>query len=58
MAPVKIGDGAYIGSGSVITQDVPADSLALGRARQSIKEGWALRLRALKAIGKKKPAAE
>jgi bifunctional UDP-N-acetylglucosamine pyrophosphorylase/glucosamine-1-phosphate N-acetyltransferase len=58
VAPVKIGDGAYIGSGSVITQDVPADALALGRARQSIKEGWARRLRALKAIGKKKPAAE
>jgi bifunctional UDP-N-acetylglucosamine pyrophosphorylase/glucosamine-1-phosphate N-acetyltransferase len=58
VAPVKIGDGAYIGSGSVITQDVPADALALGRGRQSIKEGWARRLRALKAIGKKKPAAE
>ena len=58
VAPVKIGDGAYIGSGSVITQDVPADALALGRARQSIKEGWARRLRGLKAIGKKKPAAE
>lgn len=58
VAPVKIGDGAYIGSGSVITQDVPADALALGRARQSIKEGWALRLRSLKGMGKKKPAAE
>jgi len=58
VAPVKIGDGAYIGSGSVITQDVPADALALGRARQSVKEGWAVRLRALKALGKKKPAAE
>jgi len=58
VAPVKIGDGAYIGSGSVITQDVPADALALGRARQSVKEGWAVRLRALKGIGKKKPAAE
>ena len=58
VAPVKIGDGAYIGSGSVITQDVPSDALALGRARQSVKEGWAVRLRALKALGKKKPAAE
>jgi len=58
VAPVKIGDGAYIGSGSVITQDVPEDALALGRARQSVKEGWAGRLRALKALGKKKPAAE
>jgi bifunctional UDP-N-acetylglucosamine pyrophosphorylase / glucosamine-1-phosphate N-acetyltransferase len=53
VAPVKIGDGAYIGSGSVITGDVPADALALGRARQVVKEGWASRLRAMKATGKK-----
>jgi bifunctional UDP-N-acetylglucosamine pyrophosphorylase/glucosamine-1-phosphate N-acetyltransferase len=53
VAPVSIGDGAYIGSGSVITDDVPADSLALGRIRQVIKEGWASRLRSLKAAGKK-----
>jgi bifunctional UDP-N-acetylglucosamine pyrophosphorylase/glucosamine-1-phosphate N-acetyltransferase len=53
VAPVKIGDGAYIGSGSVITKDVPANSLALGRAPQVVKEGWAERLRALKAAGKK-----
>lgn len=55
VAPVRIGDGAYIGSGSVITGDVPADSLAIGRSRQTIKEGWASRLRALKAAGMKKP---
>jgi bifunctional N-acetylglucosamine-1-phosphate-uridyltransferase/glucosamine-1-phosphate-acetyltransferase GlmU-like protein len=36
-----------------ITQDVPADSLALGRSRQVVKEGWATRLRGLKALGKK-----
>ncbi len=54
VAPVKIGEGAYIGSGSVITQDVPADALALGRGRQTIKEGWATRLRGLKSLGKKK----
>lgn len=53
VAPVKIGDGAYTGSGSVITKDVPAGSLALGRAQQVVKEGWAERLRALKAVGKK-----
>jgi bifunctional UDP-N-acetylglucosamine pyrophosphorylase/glucosamine-1-phosphate N-acetyltransferase len=53
VAPVKIGDGAYVGSGSVITADVPADSLALGRGRQTIKEGWAARLRALKSLAKK-----
>ncbi len=40
MAPVKIGDGAYVGSGSVITDDVPADALALGRGRQVNKAGW------------------
>ena len=54
VAPVSIGDGAYVGSGSVITGNVPADALALGRARQVIKEGWATRLRALKSIGKRK----
>jgi bifunctional UDP-N-acetylglucosamine pyrophosphorylase/glucosamine-1-phosphate N-acetyltransferase len=54
VAPVTIGDGAYIGSGSVITENVPPDSLALGRVRQVVKEGWASRLRNLKAAGKKK----
>lgn len=53
VAPVAIGEGAYIGSGSVITENVPADSLALGRVRQVVKEGWASRLRSLKAAGKK-----
>jgi bifunctional UDP-N-acetylglucosamine pyrophosphorylase/glucosamine-1-phosphate N-acetyltransferase len=41
VAPVKIGDGAYIGAGSVITQDVAPDALALGRARPIEKPGWA-----------------
>jgi bifunctional UDP-N-acetylglucosamine pyrophosphorylase / glucosamine-1-phosphate N-acetyltransferase len=41
VAPVKIGRGAYVAAGSSITENVPADSLALGRARQSVKEGWA-----------------
>jgi bifunctional UDP-N-acetylglucosamine pyrophosphorylase / glucosamine-1-phosphate N-acetyltransferase len=41
VAPVKIGQGAYIGAASCITEDVPEDSLALGRARQTTKEGWA-----------------
>jgi len=40
VAPVRVGKGAYIGAGSCITDDVPADSLALGRARQIVKEGW------------------
>lgn len=53
VAPVSIGEGAYIGSGSVITENVPADALGIGRARQIIKEGFAARLRKLKAAGKK-----
>jgi len=36
-----------------ITQDVPADALALGRSRQVVKQGWAMRLRGLKSLGKK-----
>jgi bifunctional UDP-N-acetylglucosamine pyrophosphorylase/glucosamine-1-phosphate N-acetyltransferase len=41
VAPLTIGRGAYVAAGSCITEDVPADALAFGRARQSIKEGWA-----------------
>jgi bifunctional UDP-N-acetylglucosamine pyrophosphorylase/glucosamine-1-phosphate N-acetyltransferase len=48
VAPVTVGDGAFTGSGSVITQDVPAGALALGRGRQVIKEGWATAFRAEK----------
>ncbi|HLH34468.1 MAG TPA: bifunctional UDP-N-acetylglucosamine diphosphorylase/glucosamine-1-phosphate N-acetyltransferase GlmU [Alloacidobacterium sp.] len=40
VAPIVIGEGSYIGAGSCITEDVPAESLALGRARQTTKEGW------------------
>jgi len=43
VAPVKVGRGAYVAAASCITQDVPADSLALGRAQQIVKEGWAKR---------------
>jgi bifunctional UDP-N-acetylglucosamine pyrophosphorylase / glucosamine-1-phosphate N-acetyltransferase len=45
VAPVKIGRGAYVAAASCITEDVPADALALGRARQSVKEGWARKKR-------------
>jgi bifunctional UDP-N-acetylglucosamine pyrophosphorylase/glucosamine-1-phosphate N-acetyltransferase len=41
VAPVSVGAGAYVGAGSTITEDVPGDSLALGRARQVVKPGWA-----------------
>lgn len=53
VAPVKIGDGAYVGSGSVVTKDVPADALAVSRAQQTVKEGWAKRLRQVKSLGTK-----
>lgn len=52
VAPLSIGDGAYTASGSVITQDVPADALALGRTRQENKLGYATRLKA-RALAKK-----
>jgi bifunctional UDP-N-acetylglucosamine pyrophosphorylase/glucosamine-1-phosphate N-acetyltransferase len=41
VAPIVIGRGSYIAAGSCITEDVPADALALGRARQTTKAEWA-----------------
>ena len=45
VAPLKIGDGAYIGAGSAITENVPSGALGLARSRQTIKPGWAARKR-------------
>jgi bifunctional UDP-N-acetylglucosamine pyrophosphorylase/glucosamine-1-phosphate N-acetyltransferase len=47
IAPVTIGKGAYIAAGTTITENVPADALAISRIRQVNNEGWAARRRAL-----------
>ena len=44
-APLEIGEGAYVAMGSAITKDVPPNALAVGRARQENKEGYAVKLR-------------
>jgi bifunctional UDP-N-acetylglucosamine pyrophosphorylase/glucosamine-1-phosphate N-acetyltransferase len=49
VAPLTLGDGAYVAAGSCITEDVPPDSLALGRSRQTTKEGWVAARKARKA---------
>jgi bifunctional UDP-N-acetylglucosamine pyrophosphorylase/glucosamine-1-phosphate N-acetyltransferase len=41
VAPVRVGRGAYVAAGSCITENVPAEALAIGRSRQIMKEGWA-----------------
>ncbi len=46
VAPVRVGRGAYVGAASCITEEVPDDSLAVGRGRQVNKEGWARERRA------------
>lgn len=48
VAPVRIGKGAYVAAASCITQDVPEDSLAIGRSQQVVKAGWARERRAVK----------
>lgn len=45
VAPVRVGKGSYVAAGSTITDNVPADALALGRSRQTLKEGWARKKR-------------
>ena len=48
VAPLEIADGSYIAAGSTITEDVPPDALALGRARQTTKPDWAKKMRSRK----------
>lgn len=52
VAPVKVGDGAYVGAGSTIAKDVAPDSLAVVRAGQAEKPGWAAKFRARKKVEK------
>ncbi len=45
IAPVTVGDGAYIAAGSTVTEDVESDALCIARARQTVKPGWAKKRR-------------
>jgi bifunctional UDP-N-acetylglucosamine pyrophosphorylase/glucosamine-1-phosphate N-acetyltransferase len=61
VAPVTIGKGAYVGSGSTITSDVPAGSLAISRARQKVHKGWVemkRKARGPKATSKRKKSGK
>jgi len=56
VAPVKIGDGAYVGAGSTITENVPADALGIARGRQVTKPGWASKKK--RELAAREPAAK
>jgi bifunctional UDP-N-acetylglucosamine pyrophosphorylase/glucosamine-1-phosphate N-acetyltransferase len=56
VAPLRIGDGAYIGAGSTITDNVPAGALAIARGRQANKPGWASKRRREAAVEDPKKA--
>jgi len=45
VAPIRVGDGAYVAAGSTLTENVPAEALALARGRQVNKPGWARKRR-------------
>jgi bifunctional UDP-N-acetylglucosamine pyrophosphorylase/glucosamine-1-phosphate N-acetyltransferase len=55
VAPIKIGEGAYVATGTTVTRDVPADALAIARLKQENKEGYASRLKARLKAAKTKP---
>jgi bifunctional UDP-N-acetylglucosamine pyrophosphorylase/glucosamine-1-phosphate N-acetyltransferase len=53
VAPVKIGDGAYVAAGSTITENVAADALGIARGRQVNKKGWVSKKRREMAAAEK-----
>jgi bifunctional UDP-N-acetylglucosamine pyrophosphorylase / glucosamine-1-phosphate N-acetyltransferase len=54
VAPVRIGAGAYVATGTTVTRDVPDGALAISRPRQENKEGYAAGLKARLEAGEKK----
>jgi bifunctional UDP-N-acetylglucosamine pyrophosphorylase/glucosamine-1-phosphate N-acetyltransferase len=58
VAPVRIGEGAYVASGSVVTKNVTADALAISRAEQGERPGWAAKFRSMMQRRKSGKAAE
>jgi len=54
VAPIRLGAGAYVGAASCLTEDVPEDALAVARAHQMNKEGWAKAKRKQMEAAKKK----
>jgi bifunctional UDP-N-acetylglucosamine pyrophosphorylase/glucosamine-1-phosphate N-acetyltransferase len=52
VAPVTVGAGANIAAGTVVTRNVPANALAIGRAELDVREGWAARFREIRAARK------
>ena len=51
VAPITIGEGAYVAAGSTVTEDVPPGALAMGRSKQVNKEGWVARRKESKSTG-------
>jgi bifunctional UDP-N-acetylglucosamine pyrophosphorylase/glucosamine-1-phosphate N-acetyltransferase len=58
IAPVTVGRGAVVAAGSTVTADVPPDALAIARAPQGTRPGWASRRRALPPTGRQEARGE